>query len=90
MRLDRLLIIQAEHQGQGIGREAARAIEDSLEREGWREIQLSVLESNERALPFWQHIGYDLIDERADTTGRPCWVLAKRLKPDAPAALAPS
>ena len=78
-----LLIIHRDWQGQRLGREATIAIEEALAAEGWPEVRLSVLKTNADALPFWERLGYRIIDERHDTTGRPCWVLAKELSPQA-------
>jgi RimJ/RimL family protein N-acetyltransferase len=74
-----LLMVHGSHQGRGLGGEVARGIEIALRQEGWMETRLSVLKNNERALPFWQHLGYRIIEEKDDTAGRPCWVLAKRI-----------
>jgi hypothetical protein len=68
-----LLIIHCDWQSRG----SALAIEEALAEEGWSEVRLSVLKTNADALPFWDRLGYRIIDERDDTTGRPCWVLAK-------------
>ncbi len=53
-----LLIIAADHQGLGLGTEAALALERLLARAGWSEVRLSVLVDNPRALRFWQRLGY--------------------------------
>jgi ribosomal protein S18 acetylase RimI-like enzyme len=49
-----LLIIHRDWQSQGLGREAALAIEEALAEEGWSEVRLSVLKTNADALPFWE------------------------------------
>jgi RimJ/RimL family protein N-acetyltransferase len=74
-----LLIVSAERQGEGLGREASHALEAALAIEGWVSVRLGVLKSNERALPFWENSGYQIIDERDNSAGSPCWVLAKAL-----------
>jgi ribosomal protein S18 acetylase RimI-like enzyme len=74
-----LLILEAARQGQGLGSEAALGIESALGGEGWSELRLGVLESNAHVLPFWQRLGYRIVDERNDSAGRPCRVLAKPL-----------
>lgn len=75
-----LLIIDADYQKDGLGREAARALETALAEEGWKEVRLGVLKRNERALPFWKNCGYGVVEERDSSTG-PCWVMAKTLGP---------
>jgi ribosomal protein S18 acetylase RimI-like enzyme len=77
-----LLIVDGKQQGRGFGREAVLAVEDALAREGWDEVRLSVLKSNEPALPFWKRLGYRVVEEKEDTAGRPCWVLGKRVTRD--------
>lgn len=74
-----LLIIRSADQGRGLGREAALSIEAALADEGWHEVRLGVLKSNERVLPFWENVGYAVIDEKESSGGSHCWVLAKEL-----------
>jgi len=74
-----LLIITSDHQSEGLGREAAEALEVALAGEGWKEVRLGVLKSNEHALLFWESSGYGIIDERDSSSGSPCWVMAKPL-----------
>ncbi len=57
-----LLIIRADRQNRGLGREAATAIERVLARDGWREVRLAVLASNPRARRFWERLGYRELD----------------------------
>lgn len=75
-----LLLITAERQGEGLGREAAQALEGALAEEGWEELRLGVLKRNERALPFWENRGYRVINEKDSSAGWPCWVMAKGLE----------
>jgi len=77
-----LLILRADCQGEGLGREAAAALEAALAKEGWKEVRLGVLKSNERALPFWKNRGYRIIDQKSSSAGSPCWVMAKALSTD--------
>lgn len=74
-----LLILDSAYQRRGLGRETAAAIENELRREGWNELRLGVLMSNERAFPFWDAVGFSVVETRNDTGGRPCWVLKKNL-----------
>lgn len=74
-----LLIIRGDEQAQGLGREAALAIEDALAKEGWHEVRLGVLKNTERAFSFWTSVGYTVVEETGDAAGRPCWVLSKQL-----------
>jgi GNAT superfamily N-acetyltransferase len=57
-----LLIVHAGRQGRGLGREAVRAIERRLARDGWPELRLAVLASNPRARRFWERLGYRQVD----------------------------
>ncbi len=66
-----LLIIDGTTQGQGLGREAALAIENALAREGWSEMRLGVLVNNDRALSFWANGGYAVIEETNGRRGTP-------------------
>lgn len=57
-----LLIIRADRQNRGLGREAATAIERTLARDGWPEARLAVLAANPRARRFWERLGYRELD----------------------------
>lgn len=57
-----LLIIRADRQNRGLGREAAVALERTLARDGWPEVRLAVLAANPRARRFWERLGYRQID----------------------------
>jgi RimJ/RimL family protein N-acetyltransferase len=74
-----LLLIHGQHQNQGLGAEAARAIDAALAWEGWPEVRLGVLQANPGARRFWERLGYQIIDERPDQDKRPCWIMRKRL-----------
>jgi RimJ/RimL family protein N-acetyltransferase len=74
-----LLIVHGDHQGDGIGREAVHALEAAFAEDGWQEVRLAVLAGNERTLPFWRQVGYEVVDERRTRRGDPCWMLAKAL-----------
>lgn len=54
----------------GVGREAARAIEDILAAEGWRQVRLGVSQSHPAARHFWEVVGYACYGERRDVIGR--------------------
>jgi RimJ/RimL family protein N-acetyltransferase len=53
-----LLIIAGDHQGAGLGAEAAQALERFLAERGWAEVRLGVLIANPRARRFWERLGY--------------------------------
>lgn len=75
-----LLLIGADRQRQGYGRELATAVEDRFRTAGRTGIRLAVLDANTGALAFWTALGYEEIDRRPDLErGRPCRVLRKRL-----------
>ena len=57
-----LLIIRADRQNRGLGRETATAVERTLARDGWPEVRLAVLASNPRARRFWERLGYRELD----------------------------
>ncbi|MEU9898833.1 GNAT family N-acetyltransferase [Streptomyces phaeochromogenes] len=75
-----LLLVAAEEQGKGYGRQLATHIEDGF-REAVRDaVRLAALDNNPAALTFWTAIGYEIIGHRKDRQlGRPCAVLRKIL-----------
>jgi RimJ/RimL family protein N-acetyltransferase len=79
-----LLIINGEHQSQGLGTEAAMALEDYLKAEGWKDVHLTVLQTLPKARRFWERLGYFVYEEQDDERKRPCWQMRKLLSPDAP------
>ena len=74
-----LLILHREWQGQGIGREAAEAIEAMLAAERWPELELVVLQMRPRSRRFWESCGYRYIRDSVNETQQPCWVFRKSL-----------
>jgi len=74
-----LLIVAGDRQRQGLGAEAASAIERELGAEGWSEVRLGVLKANPDARRFWERLGYVVVDERLDNDKRPVWVMRKAL-----------
>lgn len=78
-----LLIISGERQGQGLGTEAAVALEHYLTAQGWTEIRLTVLQALPTARRFWERLGYVVYEEREDDNKRPCWQMRKVLPPGA-------
>jgi RimJ/RimL family protein N-acetyltransferase len=82
-----LLLIDATRQGQGLGTEAATAIEQALAEAGWTEIRLSVMQANPDARRFWERLGYAVYEERPDDNTRPCWLMRKVTVPERHAAL---
>jgi RimJ/RimL family protein N-acetyltransferase len=74
-----LLLIGGKWQGQGIGAEAETLLAETLAAEGWKEIQLGVLQANPDAHRFWERQGYRVTGERTDQDKRPVWVMSKSL-----------
>ncbi|MFD4814824.1 GNAT family N-acetyltransferase [Streptomyces sp. NPDC058418] len=75
-----LLMVHAHDQRAGYGSALARVVEDRFLAAGRTGIRLAVLETNQKALAFWDALGYVEIDRRPDTTrGRLCVVLRKAL-----------
>jgi GNAT superfamily N-acetyltransferase len=74
-----MLVLVDSYQRCGFGSEAMAAIEQKLSLEGWRTIGLSVLETNARALRFWEGLGYMSCKEHPE--GLPAaWLLQKPLR----------
>ncbi|MFI0242011.1 GNAT family N-acetyltransferase [Streptomyces sp. NPDC016845] len=75
-----LLMIAADRQRQGYGRELAGAVEDRFREAGRTGVRLAVLDANPEALAFWTALGYEEIARRPDLQlDRPCRVLRKPL-----------
>ncbi|WP_327396214.1 GNAT family N-acetyltransferase [Streptomyces phaeochromogenes] len=76
-----LLLVAAEEQGKGHGRQLATHIEDRFREAGRDAVRLAALDNNPEALAFWTTIGYETIGHRKDRQrGRPCAVLRKILR----------
>ncbi|MFI6282220.1 GNAT family N-acetyltransferase [Streptomyces sp. NPDC050988] len=76
-----LLLVAAEEQGKGYGRQLATHIEDRFREAGRHAVRLAALDNNPGALAFWTTIGYEIIGHRKDRQlGRPCAVLRKILR----------
>ncbi|MFD3379928.1 MULTISPECIES: GNAT family N-acetyltransferase [unclassified Streptomyces] len=76
-----LLLVDAEQQGKGYGRQLAARIEDRFREAGRDAVRLAALDNNPAALAFWTAIGYETIGHRKDRQlGRPCAVLRKILR----------
>ncbi|MEU9876348.1 GNAT family N-acetyltransferase [Streptomyces phaeochromogenes] len=76
-----LLLVAAEEQGRGYGRQLATHIEDRFREAGRDAVRLAALDNNPAALTFWTAIGYEIIGHRKDRQlGRPCAVLRKILR----------
>ncbi|MDQ1027332.1 GNAT superfamily N-acetyltransferase [Streptomyces umbrinus] len=76
-----LLLVAAEEQGKGYGRQLATHIEDRFREAGRDAVRLAALDNNPGALAFWTTIGYETIGHRKDRQlGRPCAVLRKILR----------
>jgi ribosomal protein S18 acetylase RimI-like enzyme len=59
-----LLIISASHRGMGIGTEVVAAVERKMVREcGVRTILSAVQTNNQRAIEFWQKMGFSVASE---------------------------
>jgi RimJ/RimL family protein N-acetyltransferase len=74
-----LLIIHRDWQGQGLGREAALAIDSALTTEGWDEVELAVFQVRPRSRRFWESCGYCNTRDTIDEAGHPLWVFRKQL-----------
>ena len=59
-----LLLLDPASRGQGLGRQVYYAFEDWACRNGAEEIRLGVVERNEKALRFWERMGFQVIDKR--------------------------
>jgi RimJ/RimL family protein N-acetyltransferase len=74
-----LLIMHRDWQGRGLGREAADVVEAMLAAEGWRELELVVLQVRPRSRRFWERCDYHYFGDSVNETQQPCWVLGKAL-----------
>ncbi|MEV6754988.1 GNAT family N-acetyltransferase [Streptomyces sp. NPDC051214] len=75
-----LLMVDAERQQQGFGRELTGRIEERFRADGRTGVRLAVLAGNDAGLAFWRALGYEIIDHRHDLEAdRPCAVLRKPL-----------
>lgn len=78
-----LLMVHADEQRAGYGRELATVVENRFRGAGRTAVSLAVLETNQKALAFWTSLGYTQITEhQAPKPGRPCRTLRKRLTKD--------
>lgn len=59
-----LLELHADVHGQGLGREAAHALEDCYRAQGQTRLRLGVDDGNDGAVSFWQALGYEPVDRR--------------------------
>lgn len=76
-----LLLVDAEQQSKGHGRQLATHIEDRFREAGRDAVRLAALDNNSEALAFWTTIGYETIGHRKDRQrGRPCTILRKILR----------
>ena len=75
-----LLIMHRDWQGQGLGREAAEALEAMLAAERWSELELVVLQVRPRSRRFWEKCGYQYVRDSINETQQPCWVFRKALR----------
>ncbi|MEU5959150.1 GNAT family N-acetyltransferase [Streptomyces sp. NPDC047525] len=75
-----LLMVDADQQRRGYGRELAGLIEERFRQDGRTGVRLAVLDGNEAGLAFWGSLGYEVIGHRRDLAAdRPCSVLRKPL-----------
>ncbi len=56
-----LLLLREPLQAQGLGAEAAAALERALAEAGYRHLRLSVGDENPGAAAFWERVGYEAI-----------------------------
>ncbi|MFF5002020.1 GNAT family N-acetyltransferase [Streptomyces phaeochromogenes] len=76
-----LLLVDAEQQSKGHGRQLATHIEDRFREADRDAVRLAALDNNPEALAFWTTIGYETIGHRKDRQrGRPCTILRKILR----------
>jgi RimJ/RimL family protein N-acetyltransferase len=73
-----LLLMDSDYQSQGLGAEAAKAIEQYFMSEGREEVRLNVLQNNPKARKFWERLGYVVVAERQDDNHRSCWFISKK------------
>lgn len=64
-----LQLLAPEFRGAGIGEQFYRAFENWIIEQGATQVQLGVLESNPRALVFWERLGFILIDRKTSSHG---------------------
>lgn len=64
-----LLLINPKQRGHGLGKQIHSMLSEWLENNGITTIRLGVLESNHRAIRFWEQIGYVLEDEKFTVIG---------------------
>ncbi|WP_327188131.1 GNAT family N-acetyltransferase [Streptomyces sp. NBC_01334] len=75
-----LLLVHGSLHRQGVGRRLACLIEDRFRDDGRDGIRLAVLEATPTSLAFWNSLGWEECDRRADIQrGRPCIVMHKQL-----------
>ncbi|MET7702510.1 GNAT family N-acetyltransferase [Streptomyces sp. NPDC005485] len=75
-----LLLVSADEQRKGYGRELATLVENRFQSAGRTAVRLAVLDNNPKALTFWTSLGYEVIGHRRDLQlARPCAVLRKQL-----------
>lgn len=59
-----LLLITEAFQGRGLGREALEHVYRTAQGWGCRTLRLAVIETNLKALGFWQHLGFTESDRK--------------------------
>jgi len=59
-----LLLIKVSERGRGLGRIIFNNLKDFVIENSGLEIQLGVVEENEKALNFWQKLGFEIIEKR--------------------------
>ena len=75
-----LLLVAADEQRKGYGKELATLVENRFRSAGRAAVRLAVLDNNPKALTFWTTLGYEAIGHRRDLQlARPCAVLRKPL-----------
>ncbi|WP_328582496.1 GNAT family N-acetyltransferase [Streptomyces sp. NBC_00370] len=78
-----LLMVHADEQRAGYGRELATVVEDRFRASGHTTVRVAVPKTNHPALAFWTALGYAQLAEHEDPkSGRPCRILGKRLTKD--------
>ncbi len=59
-----LFLIAPEYRSRGLGKMVVRSFEDWMASQGTQGIMLGVVEANEKALRFWQSVGFVVVERR--------------------------
>ncbi len=59
-----LFLVAPEYRSQGLGKIVVRSFENWMASQGTQGIMLGVVEANEKALRFWQSVGFAVVERR--------------------------